>query len=182
MRRQSSTAAFVIDSCPAPVCRDVCAPRRHLYPDAQAGKKGDAYLGCCAAKEEWYFGPKAHVVVAENGRPVEVLLLCGCSSDLRGMKEMALNLPAGSVLYDDKAYNDYGYEQHLQEQQKLTLLPIRKRPHAEEIAAQIRRIRKRIETKFSQVQCAWLGALQRSPKQGLRAKSSQPLSLTPSWG
>jgi len=155
LSRQSPATAFVIDSCPAPVCRDVRASRRHLYPDDQAGKKQDAYLGYCAAKEKWYFGLKAHVVVAENGRPVEVLLLCGCSSDLRGMKEMTLPLPAGAVLYGDKAYNDYGYEQQLHEQQQLTLLPIRKRnskrPHTAEITAQISRIRKRIETTFSQV-------------------------------
>jgi hypothetical protein len=50
--------------------------------------------------------------------------------------------------------NDYGYKERLKEQQ-LTLLPIRKRnskrPAPSELTAQISRIRKRIETTFSQV-------------------------------
>jgi hypothetical protein len=46
------------------------------------------------------------VIVTASGRPVEVLLLCGCSADLTGLKEMELALPPGSRLYADKAYTD----------------------------------------------------------------------------
>ena len=98
---------------------------------------------------------KAHTVVAASGRPVEVVLLCGCSHDLTGMKEMALPLPAGATVYADKAYTDYAYEDQLQADRKITLLPIRKgnhkRQHAAEVAKTLSRRRKRIETTFSQI-------------------------------
>lgn len=155
LAHERPATTFVVDSCPAPVCGWVRAQRRRLYHDPCAAIAGDAYLGYCAAKDQWYCGLKAHVVVAACGRPLEVLLLCGCSSDLTGMKELTLDLPPGATVYGDKAYNDYEYEQALQETRDLALLPIRKsnskRPHATDMAARISRVRKRIETTFSQV-------------------------------
>ena len=159
LARQYAATTFVIDSCPVPVCQPVRAQRRKLYHDPNAAIAGDAYKGYCAAKDAWYYGLKVHVVVAASGRPVEVLPLCGCSADLTGMKEMTLDLPDGATLYGDKAYNDYGYEERLQTERKLTLLPIRKdnskRPHEPDVATRIGKGRKRIETTFSQIN-AWL--------------------------
>jgi hypothetical protein len=141
---------FLVDSCPFPVCHNQRASRNRLYPDQDG-----AYWGYCAAKEEYYYGLKAHVVTSASGRPVEVLLLCGCSADLTGLKEMRLPLPAGSRLFADKIYTDYAYEDQLQADRKITFLPLRKgnlKPqHAPELAKQIRYTRKRIETSFSQV-------------------------------
>ena len=68
-----------MDSYPVPACHNRRAYRSRLYQDA-----GNAYWGYCAAKEEYYYGLKAHVIVTASGRPVEVLLLCGCSADLTG--------------------------------------------------------------------------------------------------
>jgi Transposase DDE domain len=141
---------FAIDSYPVAACHLKRASRCRLYQDA-----GKAYFGYCAAKEEYFYGLKAHTVVTASGRPVEVLLLCGCSADLTGMKEMALALPEGATLYADKAYTDYAYEDQLQADHKIALLPVRKRnlkrQHAEEVAKELSRARKRIETTFSQI-------------------------------
>src|SRR5262249_38303549 len=128
LNQQHPTEEFAIDSYPVPVCHGRRAKRCRLYQDAN-----HAYWGYCAAKEEYYYGLKAHVLVSASGRPVEVLLLCACSADLTGMKEMVLDLPKGASLYADKAYTDYGYEDRLQEENNITLLSIRKsnskRPH-----------------------------------------------------
>lgn len=141
---------FVVDSCPLAVCHNQRARRSRLYQDA-----GGAYWGYCAAKEEYFYGLKAHTIVTATGRPVEVLLLCGCSADLTGLKEMQLNLPKGATLYADKAYTDYDYETQLRDDQQLRLLPIRKgnakRLHAPEVAKALSKGRKRIETTFSQI-------------------------------
>jgi hypothetical protein len=141
---------YIVDSCPFPVCHNQRACRCRLYTDA-AG----AYWGYCAAKEEYYYGLKAHVIVNQSGRPVEVLLLCGCSGDLTGLKEMALCLPADTKLYGDKAYTDYAYEAQLLATKRITLLPIRKsnhkRQHPPAVAKALQKGRKRIETTFSQV-------------------------------
>jgi hypothetical protein len=94
-------------------------------------------------------------VTTASGRPVEVLRLCGCSADQTGMKERALNLPAGSQLYADKIYTDYDYEDELLASRQITFLPIRKRvhkrQHPEKVSQAVRCGRKRIETTFSQI-------------------------------
>jgi hypothetical protein len=150
LHQQAPAETYVIDSCPMPVCHNQRAARSRLYQD-----EGKAYWGYCAAKEAYYYGLKAHVVTTASGRPVEVLLLCGCSADLTGMKEMALALPAGSQLYADKAYTDYDFEEVLLQQKQITFLPLRKsvhkRQHSEKVAKALRYGRKRIETTFSQI-------------------------------
>jgi len=93
---------FIVDSCPLAVCPNRRAKRCRLYQD-----EGGAYWGYCAAKEEYFYGLKAHTMVTASGRPVAVLLLCGCSADLTGLKEMALCLPQGVTRYADKASTDY---------------------------------------------------------------------------
>jgi transposase len=141
---------YIVDSCPMEACHLKRASRCRLYSDP-----GNAYYGYCAAKEEYFYGLKAHTVVTASGRPVEVLLLCGCCADLPGMKEMQLELPKGSTLYADKAYTDYKYEDMLKAERQITLLPIRKRnlkrQHTEPVARQLSKTRKRIETTFSQI-------------------------------
>lgn len=141
---------FLIASGPVPVCHLRRAQRCRLYPDTNG-----AYYGYCAAKEEYFYGLNAHTVVTASGLPVEGLWLCGCGHDLTGMKERALGLPGGARLYGDKADTDYKLEDALQAQKSLTLLAIRKgnskRPHVPEVAERLRKVRKRIETTFSQI-------------------------------
>lgn len=141
---------FLVDSCPFAVCHNQRAKRSRLYQDA-----GGGYWGYCAAKEEYFYGLRAHTIVTASGRPVEVLLLCGCSHDLTGLKEMRVNLPAGSRLIGDKAYTDYDFEEQLQSDRQILLLPMRKgmhkRQHDPKLAKAIRRARKRIETTFSEI-------------------------------
>jgi hypothetical protein len=150
LHEQNPADTYVIDSCPMPVCHNQRAARCKLYED-----EGNAYWGYCAAKEAYYYGLKAPVIVTASGRPVEVLLLCGCSADLTGMKEMALNLPPGSRLYADKAYTDYEFEEALLAERQIRFLPIRKsnhkRQHEHALAQEVRYGRKRIETSFSQI-------------------------------
>ena len=121
---------YIVDSCPFPACHNRRAYRSRLYQD-EAG----ASWGYWAAKEEYYYGLKAHVIVTASGRPVEVLLLCGCSGDLTGLKEMILNLPPGAQLYADQAYTDYNCEESLLKKKQLTFLPLRKSIHKRQYSA-----------------------------------------------
>src|SRR5579871_5268757 len=83
---------FLVDSCPFAVCHNQRAKRSRLYQG-----EGGAYWGYCAAKEEYFYGLRAHTIVTATGRPVEVLLLCGCSLDLTGLKEMQSIFPQALV-------------------------------------------------------------------------------------
>lgn len=140
---------FLLDSCPMPVCQFVRSRRCRLYRDR-------ACCGYCAAKKMSFYGWKVHLIKTADGQPVEIELLAGCGSDIAALKEeMPLELPSGSCLYADKGYNDYRFEDTLQQDKGIALTPLRKhnskraRPSAEE--AGIRKVRKRIETTFSQV-------------------------------
>lgn len=150
LAQQYPQDTFLVDSCPFAVCHNQRAKRSRLYQD-----EANAYWGYCAAKEEYFYGLRAHTIVTVTGRPVEVLLLCGCSHDLTGLKEMAINLPEGSRLIGDKAYTDYDFEEWLQKERRITLLPLRKgshkRQHDPRLAKAIRYARKRIETTFSEI-------------------------------
>jgi len=150
LAQQYPEDTFLVDSCPFAVCHNQRAKRNRLYPDA-----GGAYWGYCAAKEEYFYGLRAHTIVTATGRPVEVLLLCGCSHDLTGLKEMQIPLPAGSRLIGDKAYTDYDFEELLQKERQITFLPLRKgihkRQHDPKLTKAIRYARKRIETTFSEI-------------------------------
>ena len=169
LAQQHPQDTFLIDSYPVPACHNRRACRCRLYQD-----DGNAYWGYCAAKEEYYYGLKAHVIVTASGRPVEVVLLCGCSGDLTGMKELTLDLPAGAHLYADKAYTDYTYEENLLKEKQLTFLPIRKsnhkRQYAKEVAKRVSRTRKRIETTFSQVTAKLPRRLQAVTPEGFESK------------
>lgn len=67
----------------------------------------------------------------------------------------ALDLPAGSIIYADKQYNDYHYEDLLEEAVSIEMSPLRKknskRPFAPFVEYIQQRMRKRIETSFSQI-------------------------------
>ncbi len=150
LAQQYPEDTYLVDSCPFAVCHNQRAKRSRLYQD-----EGNAYWGYCAAKQEYFYGLRAHTLVTASGRPVEVLLLCGCSHDLTGLKEMQIALPPGSRLMGDKAYTDYDFEALLLKEKKITFLPLRKgihkRQHDPELAKAIRRARKRIETTFSEI-------------------------------
>jgi IS5 family transposase len=47
--------------------------------------------------------------------------------DLSALKQMIVDLPEEAVLYADKAYNDYNYEEQLYQTKQVKLKPIRKK-------------------------------------------------------
>lgn len=56
-----------------------------------------------------------HLVVTGAGEPVEFSLEAGSEADVTVFKDLELNLPEGSIIYADKAYTDYDYEDLLEE-------------------------------------------------------------------
>ena len=57
------------------------------------------------------------------------LLVSGCcgESDITVFKQHKFDLPEGSICYGDKAYNDYEFEDVLQESVGIILKPIRQK-------------------------------------------------------
>lgn len=113
-------STYVIDSFPIAVCDNIRIPRSKIYPD-------EKYRGYKASKKRYFYGLKIHLMVTSDGQPVECFLTHGGLGDVDALKCYAYELPDGSVIYADKAYNDYEIEDLLNELDDIKLIPMRKK-------------------------------------------------------
>ena len=146
-RDQEDDSVFVMDSFPAAVCENIRISQCRIYPEeASEG----AFRGYIASKKQYFYGVKVHLMTTKEGHPVEVFLTPGSRNDTRAMRSFSFNLPEGSVLYGDKAYNDYQVEDRLEETAGIDLLPLRKKNSTRKLPVYVeyvqRYFRKRIET------------------------------------
>lgn len=110
---------YALDSIPLPVCRIIRIRRCKLV-------QGERYCGYCASKKGYYYGFKVHLVRESDGRLVEFGCTPGASADATGLNLLQFQLPAGTQLFTDKAYNHYEQEQSLLEHGSIKLQPMRK--------------------------------------------------------
>lgn len=66
-------------------------------------------------------------MVTEDGQPVKFFLTPGAFGDVRGLDLFDFDLPADSVVYADRAYNDHYLEDLLQEANQTSLEPMRRK-------------------------------------------------------
>jgi len=148
LKELHTEARYVIDSFPVAVCHHTRIPRCKLLT-------GKAYHGRCASKRTWFYGFKVQVITTSDGLPVEFYVHAGSEADLTGLRAMAVDLPAGSVLYTDAGYTDYALEDVFAEatggQQQTARKANSKRPHSPAQRFLIQYFRKGIETTFSQL-------------------------------
>jgi hypothetical protein len=143
---------YVIDSFPIPVCDNIRICRSRIV-------KGEEFRGYIASKKRYFYGIRAHVIVTTDGIPVEVTFLPGSRNDLISMYSLPVELPAGSEIHGDSAYNCYHIEDALEMVDNVNLDPIRKKNLSRYDSDRYvrdykRRIRKIIENAFSQI-TAW---------------------------
>ena len=95
------------------------------------------------------------LVSSNKGIPIEVLFTPGSEHDMKAFKRFSLDIPRQSVIYADKAYNHYEFEDFLLEDLEIKLIADRrvnsKRTLKNEFKYLQSRMRKRIETVFSQI-------------------------------
>ena len=116
----NTDAIYVIDSIPIAVCDNIRIRRSKIYSQ-------EDFRGYQASKKRYFYGLKIHLMVTQDGQPVECFLTPGSFGDVDALKYYAYDLPNGSIIYADKAYNDYEIEDVLQEVEHIQLLPIRKK-------------------------------------------------------
>ena len=85
------------------------------------------FRGYQASKKRYVYGLKMHLMVTQDGQPVACFLTPGGCGDVDTLKYYAYALPDGSMLYADKAYNDYAIEDLLKEVEQRHLMPMRKK-------------------------------------------------------
>ena len=119
-KQLNTESLYVIDSFPVAVCDNYRIPRAKLYQNKQ-------YRGCLASKQRYFYGLNVHLLVTKDGQPVEGFLTPGSYSDVRMLKDFRFDVPEGSQVYADKAYNDYAMEDILLEASQIRLYPIRQK-------------------------------------------------------
>ena len=139
----NTDAIYVIDSIPIAVCDNIRIRRSKIYSQ-------EDFRGYQASKKRYFYGLKIHLMVTQDGQPVECFLTPGSVGDVDALKYYAYDLPNGSIIYADKAYNDYEIEDVLQEVEHIQLLPIRKKNSKRALSPSISFVqsyhRKRVET------------------------------------
>jgi hypothetical protein len=145
----NTDAVYVIDSLPVAVCDNIRIRRSRIY------SKED-FRGYPASKKRYFYGLKLHLMVTQDGQPVECLLTPGGFGDVDALKYYAYELPNGAIIYADKAYNDYEVEDLLKEVNHIDLLPMRKKNSKRVLSPSVTFVqsshRKRVETAGSLIE------------------------------
>lgn len=142
-KESNPNAIYSIDSYPIPVCDNIRIQRSRLYTD-------EKYRGYTASKRRYFYGLKLHLLVTEKGQPVEMFLTPGSTADVSTLFDYAMDLPAYSIVYADRGYNNYHIEDTLLERDGIDFQPMRKsnskRPFPDWICDLQHRFRKMVET------------------------------------
>lgn len=140
---------YALDSFPVAVCDNYRISRCRIYTDKR-------YRGKITSKKRYFYGLKVHLMVTEQGQPVEFFFTPGSAADVAHLDDFDFDLPPGSTVYADKAYNHYLIEDCLAEDGQITLLPFRKKNSKRPLPPWIRflqhRYRKIVETSASLVE------------------------------
>jgi Transposase DDE domain len=104
------TCYFAVDSFPVTYCQKNRIDKRKRFLDHK-------YLGFAASKKRYFCGIKVHMIVTNQGRPIEMHFMPGAESDISVLWKMELEIPHNSTLYADGAYNCFDLEDILKEEQ-----------------------------------------------------------------
>ena len=107
--KSTETIYFAVDSFPVSYCQKNRIDKRKGFLDHK-------YIGFAASKKRYFCGIKVHMIVTNQGRPVEMHFKPGSESDLNVLWQMELEIPEHSVLYADGAYNCFDLEDILLEE------------------------------------------------------------------
>lgn len=120
IKRNDPDRTYAVDSLPVPVCENIRIRRCRLYPSLEVegglpSERKKSFRGYIASKRRYFYGLRVHLVVTGAGEPVEFSLAAGSEAEMTILKELELDLPEDSIIYADKGYTDYDYEDLLEE-------------------------------------------------------------------
>jgi hypothetical protein len=116
----NSDQIYAIDTFPVAVCDNYRIKRCRIYTD-------ESYRGKIVSKKRYFYGLKVHLMVTQSGQPIEFFFTPGSASDVAHLADFEFELPPGSTVYADKAYNHYFIEDRLAEDGQIILSPFRKK-------------------------------------------------------
>ncbi len=158
---------YIVDSFPVVSCQNSKSFRCKLFPQKW-------YNGYCATKKMFFWGIKVHMLVNLEGVPIEFYFTPASKADIAAFRFFYLDIPKGSLIYADKAYNDYDLEDKLLEKADIKLVPKRKKnshrknPIDEEFSLSLHR--NKIESAFSSINNFMPGYIRASTEKGFFLK------------
>ncbi|MBU5257613.1 IS982 family transposase [Tissierella praeacuta] len=137
----------IVDSIPIPVCK---FGRAHFHKTF----KVDATYGYCASKKETYYGFKLHVLATVDGYVTDFVLTPANIDDREAVWELVETYEHITIL-GDKGYANKHLSPDLETEKEIQLLFMKrdnaKNPHPKWLRQNIFKLRRRIETTFSQL-------------------------------
>lgn len=137
----------VIDSMPIPVCKFGRAHFSKCF-------KGEASYGRCASKKETYFGFKFHALITIDGFLADYIITPANIDDRNAVWELCEKYNSISVI-GDKGYVNKRLTPELKNEKGINLLFLKrgnsKENYPKEIRQLIFKVRRRVETSFSQL-------------------------------
>ena len=114
------------------------------------------------------------IVTAHKGIPIEILFTARSENDVRAFKRFSFDLPKGPMIYADRAYNCYEFEDFLSEHGEIKLIAQRRKASKRPLRAELRylqsRMRKKIETVFSQITSMFSKSIKAVTSKGFEIK------------
>jgi hypothetical protein len=145
----------------------VRANRRKLFKDKE-------YVGYKAAKKSHFVGLKVHMLMSITRKPLEIAYSPASYHDIFAFKQLPLHIPEKSMIYADKAYNDYELEDMLLSDKNIALLPIRKsnskKHYTHSLTQSIKIKRRNIETAFSTIATRFPKSIHAVTERGFKLK------------
>jgi len=139
----------IADSFPLSVCEFGRARFTRLF------KYEGANYGNCASKKQTYFGYKFHALCTTNGYISDFLLTPASTDDRDAVWELVEEYNRHLKLIGDKGYIGARFAQELFNERGVTMIAMKrnndKNPDPKPVRQQIFKIRRRIETSFSQL-------------------------------
>jgi hypothetical protein len=90
-KKLNEKSVYVIDSYPIAVCDNYRIKRSKIY-------HGEDFRGYIASKKRYFYGLRIHILVTEQGEPVEFFLEPGAFSDTRALGLYNFDLPEHSLI------------------------------------------------------------------------------------
>jgi Transposase DDE domain len=163
----NTDAIYVIDSLPIAVCDNIRIRRAKIYTE-------EKFRGYTSSKKRYFYGLKIHLMVTQDGQPVECFLTHGGFGDVDALKYYSYTLPDGSIIYADRAYNDYEIEDLLKEVAHIQLIPMRKKNSKRGLPPYVSFVqhyhRKRVETAGSLLEQMFPKSVHAVTSQGFELK------------
>lgn len=139
---------YVLDTFPVAVCQNIRIGRCRLL-------QGEDFRGYKASKREYFYGFKVALLVDEGGNPIELAIYAGGYSEHSALHRLDFDLPAGSIVWQDSGFTDYGWEDFYQHEEGIQFATQRKKnahrhdTWQEQIAKKYHR--RVVENAFSQI-------------------------------